>query len=156
MRLRLAKPGDLSTVLDWVADEHACRLWAGPGVYCSDSPATVWNAIGADRHDTCALVDDDGGVWGFGQVLFRPSGVVHLARLIVDPACRRRGHGRRLCLALMARARERSRVERFTLNVYASNTRALSLYRSLGFIEQGGVDADELVHMGTPGDSGAR
>jgi ribosomal-protein-alanine N-acetyltransferase len=60
----------------------------------------------------------------------------HITRIAVDPKFRRHGIGRDLAKALME-AGGLSGCMSFTLEVRASNTEALNLYKSLGFEEVG-------------------
>ncbi len=55
----------------------------------------------------------------------------HVAQMVVDPACRRQGHGRRLLRQALASAAPH--YERVTLLVSSRNTPAMDLYVSSGF-----------------------
>lgn len=63
----------------------------------------------------------------------------HVARLelMVDAPWRGSGVGRALLAAVVARARAAPQVYKLSLTVYAHNARALALYRSHGFVEEG-------------------
>ena len=63
----------------------------------------------------------------------------HIVRLtiVVHPGHEGHGIGRRLLTSLIEWARAAPRVRKIELNVRATNTRAIGLYRSLGFEEQG-------------------
>ncbi|MBX5481863.1 MAG: GNAT family N-acetyltransferase [Myxococcaceae bacterium] len=63
----------------------------------------------------------------------------HLARLsiAVHEGHQGRGVGRALMNELIAWARSDPRVEKIELHVRSSNHRAIALYRSLGFVEEG-------------------
>jgi ribosomal protein S18 acetylase RimI-like enzyme len=61
----------------------------------------------------------------------------HLARIIVAPERRDRGLGRALCLALMQEVVRRHPIQGFSLYVFPDNLKAIALYHSLGFVEQG-------------------
>ncbi len=60
-----------------------------------------------------------------------------LLGLSVAPAWHRRGVGRALMTALIDWCREHPDIERVCLWVFSNNAPALSLYRSLGFVEEG-------------------
>ena len=98
-----------------------------------------WNALGAEaiEADGCLVVLREGGgaVRGFasGRLL---AGTVHVLRLAVDPAVRRRGHGRALLAALLAWAVEVA-ADDVTLEVRAGNVAARALYGAAGFTEVG-------------------
>jgi ribosomal protein S18 acetylase RimI-like enzyme len=63
----------------------------------------------------------------------------HIVRLtiVVHRGHEGRGIGRRLLTALIEWARAMPHVRKIELNVRATNARAIRLYRSLGFEEQG-------------------
>jgi RimJ/RimL family protein N-acetyltransferase len=63
----------------------------------------------------------------------------HVVRLTiaVHEGHQRRGFGRALMSELLSRARSNPRVEKVELQVRASNERAIALYRSFGFVEEG-------------------
>ncbi|KXS37846.1 MAG: GCN5-like N-acetyltransferase [Halomonadaceae bacterium T82-2] len=145
--LRPARGDDLDTVLAWPADAAASRRWAGPRLPYPTTANTAWMTLEASPENSFALVDADGALLGFGQLLRWDYRVVHLARLIVAPAQRGRGLGRELCRALIARASEAFEARRLTLNVYADNHTALSLYRSLGFTELLRNEAGDVIFM---------
>lgn len=100
-----------------------------------------------------ALVARAGGrVVAFGMTTAAPD-EVHLLDLVVAPAARRRGLGRRLVAALAARARDDGAAA-MTLEVRVGNEPARRLYAALGFASAGirpgyyrdGEDADILWH----------
>ncbi|WP_129139491.1 GNAT family N-acetyltransferase [Modicisalibacter coralii] len=145
--LRPARVDDLDNVLTWPADATACRRWAGPRLPFPTTANTAWMTLEASSENSFALVDGEGELLGFGQLLERDYRVVHLARLTVAPAHRGRGLGRVLCRALSDRARDAFAARRLTLNVYADNHTALGLYRSLGFTELLRDDSGEMIFM---------
>ncbi|HEX3800378.1 MAG TPA: GNAT family N-acetyltransferase [Verrucomicrobiae bacterium] len=59
--------------------------------------------------------------------------------IAIDPAVQGRGYGRRLMQFLHAAAAERG-AKKIRLKVYPANVRAAGLYRSLGYVFQGGED----------------
>ena len=72
------------------------------------------------------------GYCGFQQSF----GIAEITNVTVFEAYRRRGIARRMLQVLMEKGRARG-VERFTLEVRRSNEPAVSLYKSLGFYEEG-------------------
>ncbi len=74
--------------------------------------------------------DDDGTVTG-ALGLRVEAGVVDIDRLVVDPACHRRGIGRRLVLRALSSA------ERAVVSTGRANTPARALYERLGFTHDG-------------------
>jgi ribosomal-protein-alanine N-acetyltransferase len=79
----------------------------------------------------CWVVDAGDIVSGYG-IMSMGAGECHILNLCIDPTLRRRGAGRSLLLALLARARAAGMEQAF-LEVRPSNPAAIALYRSLGF-----------------------
>lgn len=71
-----------------------------------------------------------GGMWSRSR---------HVGRIevMVDPAHRDRGIGRALLGAAIAFAEGSPVLDKLSLTVFADNERAVGLYRSLGFVEEG-------------------
>jgi ribosomal protein S18 acetylase RimI-like enzyme len=147
LSLRTATRSDLDAVLPWIKDQCSLVMWAGPGLSYPPSRESFWKSIGASPQNTFCLVSTAGEMAGFGQALTPARGIVHLARLIVDPRMRGKGYGRILCLRLMETSRSRQSVRRFTLNVCRDNDAAFRLYRSLGFQRNVERDSGPLVAM---------
>ncbi|MBI1767246.1 MAG: GNAT family N-acetyltransferase [Bacteroidetes bacterium] len=55
----------------------------------------------------------------------------------VHPDYQARGIGRALIKTLLNWAKENGRIEKVFLNVFATNTNAIELYKNLGFVEEG-------------------
>jgi ribosomal protein S18 acetylase RimI-like enzyme len=133
--LRPARREDLDAVLPWAPDAEAVRLWAGPNLGFPVHRETLWENMHRHPGGVFVLCAADGAIVGLGQVLNREEGFAHLARIIVSPAARGRGHGRLLCRELMRVAPTILPVHRCSLYVYSENGAARALYRSLGFTD---------------------
>ena len=77
-----------------------------------------------------------------GMVVIQGGGLrrtQHVGRLeiIVDRKARGAGYGRLLMEACVAWARENPMLQKLALCVFEDNTRAVALYRAMGFIEEG-------------------
>lgn len=96
---------------------------------------TFLNLIDRPGIEPLVLEDRAEGVIGYA-VLWCILDQGELANVAVTPRLRGKGLGRRLMARVMEVARERG-VEKLYLEVRASNTAALELYRSLGFVEVG-------------------
>lgn len=83
----------------------------------------------------CLVLDVDGVVSGYA-IMSVAAGEAHILNLCVHPAARHRGNGRRLLKALVFRAAE-AEVAKVYLEVRPTNTIALGLYESLGFVRIG-------------------
>ncbi len=145
MQLRKAKKADLKTVISWIPDEIICKRWAGPKVRF---PLNIENLLEdiafADNNAYCLKFKQS--IVGFGQLLVKENGYLHLARIIVDPSKRAMGYGRRLCEELIKMAGSKG-YHKLSLNVYWDNSIALKLYESLGFRESTEKSSEEYCHM---------
>jgi len=129
--VRDATLADLEVVASWIRTADECRLWAGPAVSFPLEPGVPAVEIGFADAQNLALADG-AGTAGFGQLVWRPGGRAHLARVIVRPDARGRGLGRVLVRALLERAAARG-ARLATLNVYTENAAARRLYEAAGF-----------------------
>ena len=131
--LRPARREDLQTILSWVGTADLLKLWGGPALSFPPTPDAIWSTIEASPQNSFSLVSPSGQLAGFAQALPRDSSV-HLARIIVSPSLRGQGVGRTLCQKLIHSAIAQFHPDEITLKVYLTNTPALTLYQSLGFI----------------------
>jgi ribosomal protein S18 acetylase RimI-like enzyme len=85
------------------------------------------------------VADDSGQIVGWCDVrresvpTYRHEGLLGMGLL---PGYRGRGLGEKLILAALDAARSAG-LERISLSVYAQNTRAMALYRKVGFVHEG-------------------
>ena len=121
---------DAATVADWASDGDETRRWCSLDRVGSDTVAG-WAAT-ADV-EAFALHDPASGLpVAYGEVWFDDDeGEAELAHLIVAPTARRRGVGRALVEALVARAHARHPLA--TLRVVPDNDVAIRCYRAAGF-----------------------
>lgn len=84
---------------------------------------------------TCLVLDRGGQPVGYA-VMSVAAAEAHVLNVCVHPDLQGSGHGRRLMLELLDRARDAG-AERAFLEVRPSNAIALGLYRSLGFVHIG-------------------
>ena len=136
MILRIARNEDLNTLIAWIKDKEACKLWAGPLVRFPLTLQSLKKDIEFSEENTFVMVNDDGELLGLGQLLEKENHRIHMARVIVSPLQRAKGFGELLCRLLIDEGIKRSAKVYFSLNVYSDNTTALKLYRKLGFKPQ--------------------
>lgn len=79
-------------------------------------------------------------MWGIEEA----DGSFWIGGLVIDRKEQRKGHGRAVVEALVARAREEGRPS-VALSYNPENTVARGLYASLGFKELGEMEGDEIV-----------
>jgi ribosomal protein S18 acetylase RimI-like enzyme len=96
------------------------------------------------------VAEIDGVVAGYavlGQVVPLPSHahVLEVRGLAVDPAYQRHGAGRRLMEASVAEARSRA-ARKLSLRVLGPNVKARQLYESCGFVVEGILRGEFLLH----------
>jgi RimJ/RimL family protein N-acetyltransferase len=135
-------PGDFAALRSWFGDEAALIQWGGADMRY---PLTDGDLAGM-------LAESEGNPprrWLFSGVLGQElvghaqvaidwrHGVARLARVGVAPSCRGLGLAVPFLRMVLDRAWARPEIERAELNVYTFNTAALSVYRRLGFVEEG-------------------
>ncbi len=136
--IRDAVPDDLPRVLEITnqAILTGTALW-------TITPATLgtrgaWMAERRAAGHPVLVVLEDGAVQGFGAYgPFRPhDGYRHTVEhsLYIDPAAQRRGHGRAMLSALVARATEAG-LHAMVGGIAAENAASIALHRRLGFTE---------------------
>lgn len=118
-----------------------------PGLFCSSpTELTVQNVEDTIRkfHESqkgiYLVAEYDQKVVAHG--FLKPLGVQsisHVAQLniAVHPGWQKKGIGRKLMEALIERAKRADYLEKIELNVRATNHHAISLYKKLGFVEEG-------------------
>ena len=133
MKLQPATDDDFRSVISWIPDGTACKLWAGPLVRFPLSLNNLKEKIQYQPENTYSLKDGNGVLLGFGQILEKADSRIHLARIIISPSHRHKGIGKQLCRLLMIVGRRQHGECVFSLNVYAANSAAIDLYQKLGF-----------------------
>jgi ribosomal protein S18 acetylase RimI-like enzyme len=132
-RLEAASVSDLTEVCGWIRSAEDCRLWLGARLEFPIDAAKAPAALEFDIATSWKLVEHDKTV-AFGQIVPKERARLHFARLIVEPERRGTGFGRLLVRALLDVTKPMSG-HVVSLNVIASNTQAIGLYRSFGFVE---------------------
>lgn len=145
MSLRPATEQDLARIIPWIASAEDCLLWAGPKVKFPMTVASLSAEIAFTDDNSFALTTGDDPI-AFGQLLRRDNGLQHLARILVDPARRGDGSGRRLCQGLIEVAATRG-TRGVSLFVYSDNHRARRLYAGLGFETIAGQSSETVLFM---------
>jgi ribosomal protein S18 acetylase RimI-like enzyme len=133
MILRTAADEDLKTLMAWISDKEACKLWAGPKVRFPLALEHLKQDIAYSQENTFALTGAGGELVGLGQLLDKGNHRIHLARIIIAPNRRGQGLGDLLCRLLIDEGLKRFGKVYFTLSVYSDNVNAVKLYQKLGF-----------------------
>lgn len=145
-RLR-RRSGDLPAVVSWVPDAVALHRFAGSSL---SWPLTVGELAASSAADgvTAWVLDHDGEVAGHVRMTWHFP-VVRFGHVLVDPALRGRGLGRRLVVLALEQARADG-AERIDLAVLDGNDVAQRLYESLGFTLTGERSHDVMLGMSRP------
>ncbi len=133
MILRSSTHDDLSLLMSWIKDKDACRLWAGPSVRFPLALEHLKEDIQFSEKNTFSMIDDNEVLLGIGQLIKKERCRLHMARIIISPNQRGKGFGSLLCRLLIREGRKRFGDINFSLNVYPNNTKAVRLYKKLGF-----------------------
>lgn len=140
VKIRIAEPRDASAIAEaeWATAATPGMLVGRPG----EIPLSAFGSKIVDLSGMgCYLVaEEDGVVVGHAFLdPMRMTGNAHVFQLniVVHPGRIGQGVGRALMSELMAWARGRTDLEKIELLVREVNTRAIALYRDLGFVEEG-------------------
>lgn len=100
---------------------------------------------------TPVAITVEDGIVGFAEWAYDDSDATHcIGGVVVDARHQGKGYGKTGMLALVAYLRQRPNCEVIALTVHQDNATARRLYRSLGFVETGERDGDELVMVLPP------
>lgn len=117
-------------VLPWTIDERDLSRADVIRAYFTPAPSR-------ERHERVAVLEGRVVAHGGFAVSLRPR-IAHFGTMYiaVHDDAQDRGIGRRLMTELVSLADARG-LRRLELNVHADNERAIALYKSLGFVEEG-------------------
>jgi ribosomal protein S18 acetylase RimI-like enzyme len=127
-----ASEADIDEVMRWFPDAASVRTWGGPGFRYPFTRDTFREDCHLAELDSYALHNGSGALAAFGQSYER-NGRGHLARLVTNPALRRRGAGRQLIQLIIEALAATHGYDEYSLFVYRDNIAAYRCYRSLGF-----------------------
>ena len=134
MILRSSTNDDLSVLMSWIKDKETCRIWAGPLVRFPLVLEHLKEDIQFSEENTFSMINESGALLGIGQLIKKENNCLHMARIIVSPNHRGKGLGNLLCRLLIREGTMRCGESYFSLNVYPDNTKAVRLYKKLGFV----------------------
>ena len=128
-----ASDRDLDELMSWFRDAAEVDIWGGPRFRYPFTKATFrkdchWGRIAGFRLNSPA-----GEFAAFGQ-MYQRYGRINLARLVVKPAMRGQGVGKRLVGLLIEMGPKLFPADEFSLFVYRHNAAALGCYQSMGFV----------------------
>lgn len=154
-----ATDADIDELMTWLGTADDVVIWGGPTFRFPFTPESFREDCHWGKMMSFSLRDVDNLQAGFGQIYDR-NGRINLARLIVHPARRGRGIGRRLVEMLMAVGPGLLTMPEFSLFVFRNNEAALRCYISLGFEISDYPDdqilADQCYFLTRPVEDGCR
>lgn len=153
--IRTARPEDAHAIL-----EHARAVFAEKGFtlstladfHMTDEQEIAWlQANRADHGDLVIVAEHAGqiiGMLNFNSEKRRRARHHGELGMSVNKAWRDQGVGRALLQVLIAWAEQHPVLEKLCLQVFVTNSRAIALYRSLGFVEEGRQIRDIKLETG--------
>ena len=127
----LAADADIDEIMTWFSDAHSVDIWGGPRFRYPFDRETFHEDCRWQEYSSHCL-RDHGILTAFGQMGLR-YGRAHLARLVVNPAMRGRGVGKKLMEALIREASLNPECSEVALFVYRDNEPAYQCYLASGF-----------------------
>jgi ribosomal protein S18 acetylase RimI-like enzyme len=132
MHIMPATKDDARAVMSWFDDAEGVMFWGSPYMRYPLREETYFTDLHWGHIESRVARDDDGRLVAFGQ-FYEKLGRCHLARLVVNPALRRRGIARKFIDALMRHGGAALDTREFSLYVMTANKPAWHCYKSLGF-----------------------
>ena len=152
-RLAEATDGDLDELMSWFGGPEETDIWAGPRFRFPFTRSSFRKDCHWGRMPGFRLNSPEGQFAAFGQ-MYRRYGRINLARLVVNPAMRGQGVGKRLVGMLVEVGPSLFEGDEFSLFAYRHNAAALGCYRSMGFVireyPQGAHMADLCYYLTRP------
>ena len=152
-KLREATSADIDELMAWFPAHEDVRIWGGPTFRYPFTRTTFLEDVNRGRPASFSLCSPAAELAAFGQV-FERLDRIHLARLVVHPAMRGRGVGKRLVDMLMVEGRRRHDCDEYSLFVFQDNVAAFECYRAAGFVvreyPEGVPHADVCYYLTRP------
>lgn len=133
MKIATTSAADIEILKSWFHDPAAGYLWGGPGLHYPITDESFLEDIHWGKMPSYSLQDEAGTFLGFGQY-YEKAGRCHLARLVIAPGLRGKGHGQWFFEQIMNIGMKDLGVSACSLFVLRNNARALRCYTSLGFV----------------------
>lgn len=124
---------DIDTLMPWFPDGASLKVWGGPDFRHPCNRHSFAEDMHWGRMASFSLRNAGPELAAFGQ-LYEKLNCIHLARLVVNPALRGQGVGKRLVGMLLAVGPRLFPCRRFSLFVNRNNTPAYECYKSMGFV----------------------
>ena len=145
LKLRPYKPCDAATIIGWIKDERALRLWSSDRYGAYPVTAEDMNYKYMECNGDCeepdnfypmTAVSEEGIV---GHLILRymdeAQKTIRIGFVIVDDSKRGKGYGKRMIQMAIRYAMDMLQAEKVTLGVFANNPSAYYCYKAAGFEE---------------------
>lgn len=140
---------DAQRFFQWLSDETLNSFVLRKKITNQDAVAWIEQVRGRNNEIHCAIDTKEGVHIGCISLKIEPyDRVAELALLIGDKECWGKGLGSEASALIISYAFDELHMHKVFLSVYEYNTRALSLYKKLGFVEEG-VLREQIYHKGT-------
>ena len=123
----------IDELMTWFTRAEDVNTWGGPSFRYPFSRNSFIEDIHWGRMASFSLHRPAGALAAFGQ-LYERFGCVNLARLVVNPAMRGAGVGKKLIEMLMRKGPSLFDSDKFSLFVLRDNIPAFECYKSMGFV----------------------
>lgn len=141
MELRKYRDGDSAVICGWIKDEKSLYQWSANVIGKFPLPANALNEhyapmAGNGKFIPLSAVDEEGRLLGHIRIRYpdgADSSTVRFGFVIVDPALRGQGNGKKMMRLAIGYAKNVLRAAKITLGVFADNDRARHCYESVGF-----------------------
>lgn len=123
---------DVDRLMAWFPDKEAVDIWGGPVFRFPFNRHSFFEDVHWGRMASFSLRDPAGTLAAFGQ-LYERYGRINFARLVVNPAMRSRGVGKRLITMMMQASSSMFDCAEYSLFVFRDNAPAYACYKAMGF-----------------------
>ena len=137
--LRPYKKEDAKTVLSWIKDERAFRLWCADRFDSFPLSAEKFNEIYASGDFDGYIAQENGDTVGHLFMQKLSDDTVKFGLIIVDPSKRGNGYGKKMLLTALDYAKYTLKVKRIVLAAFDTNPAAYNCYKGLGFKNTGKI-----------------
>jgi ribosomal protein S18 acetylase RimI-like enzyme len=135
MDIAETKYTEIETLKSWFPDKESSYFWGGPGLRFPFSHISFLEDILWEKMPSYSMHDEAGELVGFGQY-YEKIGRCHLARLVISPKIRGKGHGQWFISQLINVGTKHLNCRESSLFVVRYNQKALRCYEMLGFKKQ--------------------
>ncbi|MBQ6702102.1 MAG: GNAT family N-acetyltransferase [Clostridia bacterium] len=137
LTLRPYKKEDAKTVLSWIKDERAFRLWCADRFDDFPLSEEKLNEIYSDNDYSGMIALDGNEVIGHFFIQDLKHDSYKFGLIIVDSTKRGKGYGKKMLLTALDYAKNTLKAKRVVLAAFDTNPAAYCCYRGLGFKNTG-------------------